>query len=108
MYFACLHSTFSCPVFIGPPDWRNFGGSPTAFNMAISTSFKKKHSRFFSARIHDPADSFVSNNEGMNEAPCPYDAHSERHHSGILAVNVRGHVPRRLYDRQRIADGPDD
>jgi hypothetical protein len=35
--------------------------------MAISASFKKKHSRFFSARIHDPADSFVSNNEGMNE-----------------------------------------
>src|ERR1700733_11576342 len=35
--------------------------------MTISASFKKKHPRFFSERIHAPADSFISNNEGMNE-----------------------------------------
>jgi hypothetical protein len=46
---------------------RKSGGSPTAFNMTISASFKKKRSRFFSERIHAPADSFISKNEGMNE-----------------------------------------
>jgi hypothetical protein len=34
--------------------------------MAISARFKK-HPRFFSERIHAPADSFISKNEGMNE-----------------------------------------
>jgi hypothetical protein len=34
--------------------------------MTTSASFKKKHPRFFSERIHAPADSFISNNEGMN------------------------------------------
>jgi hypothetical protein len=38
-----------------------------------SASFKKtkKHSRFFSERIHAPADSFISKNEGMNEVVHP-------------------------------------
>src|SRR5262249_17992798 len=37
--------------------------------MTISASLKKKHPRFFSERIHAPADSFLSKNEGMNQAP---------------------------------------
>jgi hypothetical protein len=28
---------------------------------------EKKHPRFFSERIHAPADSFLSTNEGMNQ-----------------------------------------
>jgi hypothetical protein len=28
---------------------------------------QKKHPRFFSERIHAPADSFISKNEGMNQ-----------------------------------------
>jgi hypothetical protein len=35
--------------------------------MTTSPSLKKKHPRFFSERIHAPADSFISENEGMNE-----------------------------------------
>jgi hypothetical protein len=35
--------------------------------MTISASSKKEHPRFFSERIHAPADSFISRNEGMNE-----------------------------------------
>jgi hypothetical protein len=35
--------------------------------MTISASLKKKHPRFFSERIHAPADSFISKNEGMNQ-----------------------------------------
>jgi hypothetical protein len=35
--------------------------------MAIKRKLQKKHSRFFSERIHAPADSFISKNEGMNE-----------------------------------------
>jgi hypothetical protein len=41
--------------------------SLTAFNMTISASFKKNTPRFFSERIHAPADSFISKNEGMNQ-----------------------------------------
>jgi hypothetical protein len=35
--------------------------------MTISASLKKSTPRFFSERIHAPADSFISKNEGMNE-----------------------------------------
>jgi hypothetical protein len=33
-----------------------------------SAQGSKKHPRFFLERIHAPADSFISRNEGMNEA----------------------------------------
>jgi hypothetical protein len=32
------------------------------------SQLEKKHLRFFSESIHTPADSFISKNEGMNEA----------------------------------------
>jgi hypothetical protein len=57
--------------------------------MTISASFKKKRSRFFSERIHAPADSFISKNEGMNEIATIFIIWAASAHVG-LAENALG------------------
>jgi hypothetical protein len=51
--------------------------------MTTSPSLKKKHPRFFSERIHAPADSFISENEGMNESSSNSTGWSRRPRGGL-------------------------
>jgi hypothetical protein len=50
-----------------PPGWAKFWWSADCIQYGNQAQASKKHSRFFSERIHAPADSFISKNEGMNE-----------------------------------------
>jgi hypothetical protein len=50
-----------------PPGWAKFWWSADCIQYGNQRKLQKKHPRFFSERIHAPADSFISKNEGMNE-----------------------------------------
>ena len=50
-----------------PPGWAKFWWFADCIQYDNQPEPQKKHPRFFSERIHAPADSFISENEGMNE-----------------------------------------
>jgi hypothetical protein len=50
-----------------PPGWAKLWWPADCIQYGNQAQASKKHSRFFSERIHAPADSFISKNEGMNE-----------------------------------------
>src|ERR1700685_1176875 len=58
------------PGSSAPPGWVKFWWFADYIQYDNQRKLQKKHPRFFSERIHVPADSFISNNEGMNEG-CP-------------------------------------
>jgi len=63
-----------------PPGWAKFWWFADCIQYDNQPEPQKKHPRFFSERIHAPADSFISENEGMNERPTsngPMPANSE-------------------------------
>jgi hypothetical protein len=65
--------------------------------MAIKRKLQKKHSRFFSERIHAPADSFISKNEGMNEGADGCSRAGGRHLSRRTGASAQlAYVPRLL------------
>ena len=50
-----------------PPGWAKLWWPADCIQYGNQAQASKKHSRFFSERIHAPAASFISKNEGMNE-----------------------------------------
>jgi hypothetical protein len=50
-----------------PPGWVKFWWFADCFQCDNQRKLQKKRLRFFSERIHAPADSFISKNEGMNQ-----------------------------------------
>jgi nitrogen fixation-related uncharacterized protein len=54
-----------------PPGWATFWWLADRIQYDDQRQLEKKHPRFFSERIHAPADSFLSTNEGMNQRQTP-------------------------------------
>jgi hypothetical protein len=50
-----------------PPGWTKFWWYADCIQYGNPRKVQKNTPRFFSERIHAPADSFISKNEGMNE-----------------------------------------
>src|SRR5277367_2737385 len=50
-----------------PPGWAKLSWFADDIQYDHQHKLQKKAPRFFSGRIHAPADSFISKNEGMNE-----------------------------------------
>jgi hypothetical protein len=50
-----------------PPGWVKFWWFADYIQYDNQRKLQKKHPRFFSERLHAPANSFISKNEGMNE-----------------------------------------
>src|SRR5271163_4938317 len=61
-----------------PPGWAKLWWFADDIQYDHQHKLQKKAPRFFSGRIHAPADSFISKNEGMNEAPGQNHAREHR------------------------------
>src|SRR5271154_4174779 len=77
-----------------PPGWAKLWWFADDIQYDHQHKLQKKAPRFFSGRIHAPADSFISKNEGMNEpAGCNQWGRCQLF-IGIMCYNARNYTHR--------------